>query len=82
MAITPLSWAELASCRGSEGSLFFSPDTSERKEDRLEREQLAKRICKGCAVREECLDAALARHEPHGIWGGLNEAERRGLARY
>ena len=81
MAITPLSWAELASCRGSEGSLFFSPDTSERKEDRLEREQLAKRICKGCAVREECLEAALVRHEPHGIWGGLNEAERRGLAR-
>lgn len=82
MAIHPLEWTALASCRGSEGSLFFSPDTSERKEDRLEREQLAKKICKGCAVRQECLEAALTRHEPHGIWGGLNEAERRGLARY
>jgi WhiB family redox-sensing transcriptional regulator len=33
-------------------------------------------------VREECLDAALLRREPHGIWGGLNELERRGLIRY
>jgi WhiB family redox-sensing transcriptional regulator len=82
MAITPLEWTELASCRGSEGSLFFSPDTTERKEDRLEREQLAKKICATCAVRGECLEAALVRHEPHGIWGGLNETERRGLARY
>ena len=82
MAIHPLEWAELASCRGSEGSLFFSPDTSERKEQRLEREQLAKRICSGCAVRSECLEAALVRHAPHGIWGGLNESERRGLGRY
>lgn len=30
-------------------------------------------------MRGECLEAALMRHEPHGIWGGLNENERRGL---
>ena len=66
---------------GSEGSLFYSADSAERKEDRLEREQLAKRICAGCGVREECLRAALERHESYGIWGGLNEFERRALAR-
>jgi WhiB family redox-sensing transcriptional regulator len=42
---------------------------------------VAKRICASCAVREECLEAALARHESYGIWGGLNEFERRGLLR-
>ena len=81
MAITPLGWAELAACRGSERSLFFPPDASERKDERLERELVAKRICAGCAVREECLESALARHESHGVWGGLNELERRSLFR-
>jgi WhiB family redox-sensing transcriptional regulator len=82
MAIFPLSWTESAACRGREGALFFPPETGERKEDRLEREQSAKRICQACAVRSECLSCALERHESHGIWGGMNEAERRGLLRY
>lgn len=30
----------------------------------------AKRLCTGCPVREECLAGALARREPHGVWGG------------
>ncbi|HUX05397.1 MAG TPA: WhiB family transcriptional regulator [Acidimicrobiales bacterium] len=81
MAIVPLAWVESAACRGSEGALFFPPEASERKEERVERELMAKRICQGCDVREDCLASALERHESHGIWGGLNEAERRGLLR-
>jgi WhiB family redox-sensing transcriptional regulator len=81
MAITPLDWTDAAACRNSEGALFYPADTAERKEDRLERELVAKRICASCGVREECLEAALARHESYGIWGGLNEFERRGLLR-
>jgi WhiB family redox-sensing transcriptional regulator len=30
-------------------------------------------------VRGECLEYALTIREPHGIWGGLNEHERREL---
>jgi WhiB family redox-sensing transcriptional regulator len=81
MAITPLDWTDAAACRNSEGALFYPADSAERKEDRLERELIAKRICASCGVREECLEAALARHESYGIWGGLNEFERRGLLR-
>ena len=40
---------------------------------------LAKRLCANCPVRADCLEAALARHETYGIWGGLNELERRAL---
>jgi WhiB family redox-sensing transcriptional regulator len=36
----------------------------------------AKRICQRCPVRDQCLAAALAQHEQHGIWGGLNYYER------
>ncbi|HUV57962.1 MAG TPA: WhiB family transcriptional regulator [Acidimicrobiales bacterium] len=81
MAITPLEWSEAAACRGSEAALFYPADSSERKEERAERELMAKRICAGCEVRDECLRAAVDRHETYGIWGGLNEFERRSLLR-
>lgn len=35
--------------------------------DRLER---AKALCGGCPVRRSCLEAALDRAEPWGVWGG------------
>jgi WhiB family transcriptional regulator, redox-sensing transcriptional regulator len=30
----------------------------------------AKAICAKCALRAECLDGAVARAEPWGVWGG------------
>ena len=81
MAISQATWTELSACRGGERALFYAPDSSERKEQRLQRELAAKRICQHCAVRDACLESALDRHEGHGIWGGLNEVERRGLLR-
>ena len=45
------------------------------------RERQAKAICARCPVRIECLEYAVRIREPHGIWGGLNELERRILLR-
>jgi WhiB family transcriptional regulator, redox-sensing transcriptional regulator len=81
MATTRPDWTMAAACRDSDASTFYTSEINERKEVRLERESLAKRICSTCSVREECLDAALERHESYGIWGGLNELERRALHR-
>ncbi|MDR0956178.1 MAG: WhiB family transcriptional regulator [Candidatus Nomurabacteria bacterium] len=41
--------------------------------------RLAKRICKSCEVRVQCLDYALAHDERFGIWGGAVERERHEL---
>ena len=71
------TWQLRAACRGPESTLFFPPSASERKEERETRESRAKIICSTCPVREPCLDYALEIREPHGIWGGLNEHERR-----
>jgi WhiB family redox-sensing transcriptional regulator len=57
--------------------VFFPPAQFERKEDKVGREQRAKSICQHCSVRNPCLAYALKIREPHGIWGGLNEAERK-----
>jgi WhiB family redox-sensing transcriptional regulator len=72
-------WRTRAACRGPETALFFPPSSSERREERDVRESRAKAICRQCPVRSECLDHALRVGESHGIWGGLNEHERRGL---
>jgi WhiB family redox-sensing transcriptional regulator len=59
--------------------VFFPPPQFERKVERAERERRAKEICASCSVRNDCLDYALTIREPHGIWGGLNENERRAI---
>lgn len=30
----------------------------------------AKALCSSCPIRRECLDGAIARREPWGVWGG------------
>jgi hypothetical protein len=37
----------------------------------------AKRVCRSCDVRRQCLEYALENDERFGIWGGLSERERR-----
>jgi WhiB family redox-sensing transcriptional regulator len=70
-------WQMKAACRGPQAAVFFPPSHSERKDERLARERAAKAICKPCPVRQECLAYAIRIREPHGIWGGLNELERK-----
>ena len=59
-------WQDLALCNdGSGGSmteLFFS--------EQLDDIAAAKAFCAGCPVKDDCLDRALTRREPWGVWGG------------
>jgi WhiB family redox-sensing transcriptional regulator len=32
--------------------------------------EAAKALCQGCQVRAQCLEGALTRREPWGVWGG------------
>lgn len=71
------SWRDRAACRDSGPNLFFpaGPAASSRHVER------AKSVCKWCPVRCDCLDYALETNQQPGIWGGLDEAERRKLRR-
>lgn len=71
------TWQQHAACRGEQAVAFFPPLTGESKTARLARERVAKQICGGCPVAGPCLDYAVRTREPHGVWGGLNELERR-----
>jgi len=72
-----VGWQYRAACKGPQSNLFFPPSHIERKQERLQRERAAKAICRQCPVLQECREYALVVREPHGIWGGLNEYERR-----
>jgi WhiB family redox-sensing transcriptional regulator len=74
-------WRDLALCHGDLASYFFPPSHFERKPEKDRRESVARALCQRCPVREACLDYAITVREPHGIWGGLNELERRRLLR-
>jgi WhiB family transcriptional regulator, redox-sensing transcriptional regulator len=74
------AWQARAACRGPQAAVFFPPTHAERKDDKQARETRAKAICATCAVARDCLEYALRIREPHGIWGGLNETERKQLA--
>ena len=73
------AWQVKAACRGPQAAVFFPPTSFERKDEKLDRERRAKAICATCAVRRPCLDYAVKIREPHGIWGGLSEGERKRL---
>jgi len=72
-------WQQQGQCRAEDAAVFFPPTHFEHKPERDARETAAKAICARCAVRRDCLDWALATGEPHGIWGGRSEIERKQL---
>jgi len=75
----PLSteWQQRGRCRDTDASVFFPPTVFEHKPEREAREAKAKAICAGCPVRLKCLEWALAVRDPHGVWGGCSESERK-----
>jgi WhiB family redox-sensing transcriptional regulator len=72
-------WQLRAACRGPQAAVFFPPGSFERKDEKLARESRAKEICRTCPSKKPCLEYAIAIREPHGIWGGLSETERKAM---
>jgi WhiB family transcriptional regulator, redox-sensing transcriptional regulator len=65
-------WHGRGLCVGEDPEFFFpsngDPDTQ------------ARQICAACAVRDDCLGYAIGADE-FGIWGGLDQDERRNMRR-
>ncbi len=70
---TDEAWQMQANCMGVDPELFFPERGSSTRE--------AKEVCRGCVVRVECLEFAIANGEKFGIWGGMSERERRKVRR-
>lgn len=70
-------WQIHGLCRAVDSTIFFPPAHFEHKPEREAREKRAKAVCNECPVRSECLEWALSTREPHGVWGGYAEGERK-----
>ena len=66
-------WQDRALCAQTDPESFFPEKGGSTRE--------AKRVCRSCEVKGECLDYALENDERFGIWGGMSERERRRLKR-
>ncbi len=49
-------------CRAHDPDLWFAESPAELEQ--------AKQLCAGCPIKAACLDSALSRQEPWGVWGG------------
>jgi WhiB family transcriptional regulator, redox-sensing transcriptional regulator len=67
------SWQERALCAQVDPELFFPEKGGTARE--------AKKVCRACEVRAECLEFSLQHDQRSGVWGGLSERERRKLKR-
>ena len=66
-------WQEDAACRSTDIELFFSVEDEDQR--------AALEHCRNCPVQQECLQYAIENREMYGIWGGMQESERRSIIR-
>jgi WhiB family transcriptional regulator, redox-sensing transcriptional regulator len=68
------NWRFAGACRSADPDLFFPVPGTRLADKQIAR---AKAVCAGCAVRQECLEFALAHSQIYGIWGGTTVEDRR-----
>lgn len=73
-----MSWGARAACAHEDAELFFPVGTTGPA---LLQTEEAKQVCRGCPVRQMCLDWAMTSGISHGVAGGLSEEEREALKR-
>jgi len=71
-----MNWREDAACGDADPDLFFPIGTTGNALRQIDE---AKRICRFCPVRIQCLAWALENGVPDGVWGGATEDERRAI---
>ena len=71
-----MEWSSRAACLNAEPEVFFPIGNGGVGLDEV---SAAKAICAGCAVLVECRDYAVATRQPFGVWGGLDEEQRRAV---
>ena len=69
-----MEWSNEAACLSAEPETFFPIGSGGGALDDV---AMAKAICGSCAVLTACREYALATRQPFGVWGGLDEDERR-----
>ena len=78
LANADYTWRSRSICRDTDPDLFFPVGTTGQALLQIAR---AKEVCGECPVSTECLEYALETNQDSGIWGGLDEEQRRAIRR-
>jgi WhiB family redox-sensing transcriptional regulator len=78
LANADYTWRNQAICRDTDPDLFFPIGTTGQALVQIDR---AKEVCDVCPVKNDCLEYALETNQDSGIWGGLDEEQRRNIRR-
>lgn len=78
LANADYTWRSQAICRDTDPDLFFPIGTTGQALVQIDR---AKEVCGVCPVKSDCLEYALETNQDSGIWGGLDEEQRRNIRR-
>lgn len=70
-----MDWMEHALCTQVDPELFFPTSGA------IDSTRNAKRVCRNCPVRNECLSWAVENPALHGVLGGTTERERSKIRR-
>lgn len=74
-----MQWMKKALCKGK--TEMFFPNEEESRGSAYGMYMIAKKICKECPVRSECLRYALDEQLFFGVFGGKTPRERRDMYR-
>ena len=65
-----LHWQDEGRCKEVDPELFYPEEGADTSFH-------AKKVCRSCEVRIQCLKYSLDNEEQHGVWGGLTPKDRR-----
>lgn len=71
--VRPEPWMAGAACATTDPDMWFPLQGDQPTADR------AKKVCRACPVREQCLEFALRTEQQTGIWAGLSPKSLRTL---
>ena len=71
------AWRLRAACRGRDVNLWFAAWRGQEEEGGAPHLLQGRLICIECPVWRDCAEYALRSHTKDGIWGGMNERQRR-----
>ena len=71
--LTMPAWMDDALCAQVDTELFFPEQGKSSRE--------ARKVCRSCPVKKECLEWSLKTGQRFGVWGGMSERQRRKMRR-
>ena len=75
----PPPWRADAACRVDRSACDFFPGGD--RGQTLAMTNAARKVCRGCPVKIDCLLYAIETRQEYGVWGGATEPERKRLQR-